>query len=390
MDRALELAAQGVRGANPMVGAVVLSPEGQVLGSGYHRGAGTPHAEVAALADARSRGADPTGGTMVVTLEPCNHQGRTGPCSAAIHEAGIRRVAFAAPDRTAQAAGGARWLQDRGVETDGGLRQAQSEHLNARWLRATAESRPFVTLKTASSLDGRVAAADGTSQWITGSKARADGHAIRARVDAVLAGTGTVLADNPRLTARPVPTDDGGAAASTPPAQPLRAVMGLRPVPSNAAVRGPGFLQLATHDVPTALAELHSRGVRHVLVEGGPGIAGAFLAAGAVDELVSYIAPVVLGEGTPMFPPVGVPTLAAAHRWVPDPAGGGAVTQLGPDVRLRLRPADDDDGDDDGTAADHTAADHTAAASTTSAAPTSGGMTTDTPATPSTPQHNQE
>ncbi|MBJ2121409.1 bifunctional diaminohydroxyphosphoribosylaminopyrimidine deaminase/5-amino-6-(5-phosphoribosylamino)uracil reductase RibD [Arthrobacter sp. MSA 4-2] len=385
MDRALELAAEGVRGANPLVGAVVLSSEGQVLGSGYHRGAGTPHAEVAALADARSRGADPAGGTMVVTLEPCNHQGRTGPCSAAIHEAGIRRVVFAAPDRTAQAAGGARWLRDRGVETDGGLRQAESEHLNGRWLRATAESRPFVTLKTASSLDGRVAAADGTSQWITGTQARADGHAIRARVDAVLAGTGTVLADNPRLTARPVPTDDDGAAGSTPPAQPLRAVMGLRPVPQDAAVRGPGFLQLATHDVPAALAELHGRGARHVLVEGGPRIAGAFLATGAVDELVSYIAPVVLGEGTPMFPPVGVPTLAAAHRWVPDPAGGGAVTQLGPDVRLRLRPADDDnDGDDDGTAADRTAPASTAAATT------SAGTTTGTPATPSTPQHNQE
>lgn len=388
MDRALELAAQGVRGANPLVGAVVLSHEGQVLGSGYHRGAGTPHAEVAALADARSRGADPTGGTMVVTLEPCNHQGRTGPCSAAIHEAGIRRVVFAASDRTAQAAGGARWLRDRGVETDGGLRQAQSEHLNGRWLRATAESRPFVTLKTASSLDGRVAAADGTSQWITGSKARADGHAIRARVDAVLAGTGTVLADNPRLTARPVPTDDAG---SLPPAQPLRAVMGLRPVPQDAAVRGPGFLQLATHDVPTALAELHSRGVRHVLVEGGPGIAGAFLAAGAVDELVSYIAPVVLGEGTPMFPPVGVPTLAAAHRWVPDPAGGGAVTQFGPDVRLRLRPADDgNDGDDDPAAAGRTAADRTAADRTAAASNTSAGMMTVTPATPSAPKHNQE
>ncbi|WP_246199815.1 bifunctional diaminohydroxyphosphoribosylaminopyrimidine deaminase/5-amino-6-(5-phosphoribosylamino)uracil reductase RibD [Arthrobacter zhaoguopingii] len=394
MDRALELAAQGVRGANPLVGAVVLSPEGQVLGSGYHRGAGTPHAEVAALADARSRGADPAGGTMVVTLEPCNHQGRTGPCSAAIHEAGIRRVVFAAPDRTAQAAGGARWLQDHGIECDGGLRQAQSEHLNGRWLRATAESRPFVTLKTASSLDGRVAAADGTSQWITGSRARADGHAIRARVDAVLAGTGTVLADDPRLTARPVPTDEAGAAGdagSPPPAQPLRAVMGLRPVPQDAAVRGPGFLQLATHDVPTALAELHGRGVRHVLVEGGPGIAGAFLAAGTVDELVSYIAPVVLGEGTPMFPPVGVPTLAAAHRWVPDPAGGGAVTQLGPDVRLRLRPADGDDGDaGDGTAADRTAAASITPASTTAAASTSAGTATGIPVNPSTPQHNQE
>jgi len=352
MDRALGLAAQGVRGANPLVGAVVLSPDGWVLGTGYHRGAGTAHAEVAALADARARGADPAGATMVVTLEPCNHQGRTGPCSAAILAAGIRRVVYAAPDRTAQAAGGAAWLTRHGVECSGGLRSAESELLNERWMRAAAEARPFVTLKTASSLDGRVAAADGTSQWITGPAARQDGHAIRARADAVLAGTGTVLADNPRLTARPeapsrgpatVDAADPEAAAEADPgpapAQPLRAVMGLRDIPEDAAVRGPGFLQLRTRDARTALSGLHARGVRHVLVEGGPGIAGAFVRAGLVDELVSYIAPVLLGEGTPMLPPVGVDTLAAAHRWTPDAAGGGALTQLGPDLRLRLRPA---------------------------------------------------
>jgi diaminohydroxyphosphoribosylaminopyrimidine deaminase/5-amino-6-(5-phosphoribosylamino)uracil reductase len=114
--------------------------------------------------------------------------------------------------------------------------------------------------------------------------------------------------------------------------------MGLRAVPEDAAVRGPGFVQLRTRDVRTALSDLHARGVRHVLVEGGPGVAGAFVRAGVVDELVSYIAPVLLGDGTPMLPPVGVDTLAAAHRWIPDSAGGGALTQLGPDARLRLRP----------------------------------------------------
>jgi diaminohydroxyphosphoribosylaminopyrimidine deaminase/5-amino-6-(5-phosphoribosylamino)uracil reductase len=391
MERALELAAQGVRGANPLVGAVVLSAEGQVLGSGYHRGAGTPHAEVAALADARSRGADPTGGTMVVTLEPCNHQGRTGPCSAAIAGAGIRRVVYAAPDRTAQAAGGARWLSGRGIETDGGHRQAESEHLNERWLRATAESRPFVTLKTASSLDGRVTAADGTSQWITGPQARDDGHAIRARVDAVLAGTGTVLADNPRLTARPAGRD---AAAPQAPDRPLRAVMGLRPVPEDAAVRGPGFVHLATRDVFVALSDLHARGVRHVLIEGGPGIAGAFLAAGVVDELVSYIAPVLLGGGTPMVPPIGVSTLADAHRWTLDPAGGGALTQLGQDARLRLRPVS---GRDDGAATGttepvtHSPTDSTAEPTTLHpAARTAGGTPTEAgTAVPPTEPHQE-
>ncbi|MHA7238866.1 bifunctional diaminohydroxyphosphoribosylaminopyrimidine deaminase/5-amino-6-(5-phosphoribosylamino)uracil reductase RibD [Arthrobacter sp. TMS1-12-1] len=342
MPRALDLAAGGVRGANPLVGAVLLSADGAVLGEGHHRGAGTPHAEPAALADARRRGNDPRGGTMVVTLEPCNHTGRTGPCSEALIDAGVARVVYAADDVNGAAAGGARRLRDAGVDCVGGLEAARSEHLNQRWTASVRERRPFVTLKSAQSLDGRVAARDGSSQWITGSAARADGHRIRALADAVLVGTGTVLADDPRLTARPDPgphrQDDAGAPATPARNGGLRVVLGRTPVPAHAAVRGDGFLHLPTRDVDEALTELHARGVRHVLVEGGPRIASAFLRAGVVDEVFSYIAPLMLGDGAPAFPDLGVGTLADAVRWAPDDAGGPAVRQFGPDVRLHLGP----------------------------------------------------
>ena len=331
MLRALDLAAKGVRGANPLVGAVVLSAAGVVLGEGYHRGAGTPHAEPAALADARRRGNDPRGATMVVTLEPCDHTGRTGPCSAALIEAGVARVVYAADDVNGAAAGGGRRLRDSGVDCLGGHEAARSQELNERWSAAVLGRRPFVTLKSAQSLDGRVAASDGTSQWITGAEARADGHRIRALADAVLVGTGTVLADDPQLTARSAGGEPSGAGG-------LRVVMGATPVPDGAAVRGEGFLQLQSRDVGEVLDELQSRGVRHLLVEGGPRIASAFLRAGVVDELFSYVAPLILGDGAPAFPDLGVGTLADAGRWVLDDAGGPAVRRLGADVRLHLRP----------------------------------------------------
>lgn len=335
MLRALELAGLGVRGANPLVGAVLLAPDGTVLGEGHHRGAGTPHAEPAALADAGDRGHDPRGGTMVVTLEPCNHTGRTGPCSEALISAGVARVVFAADDVNGPAAGGASRLRAAGVGCVGGVEAEASKHLNERWTASVAAGRPFVTLKSAQSLDGRVAAVDGSSQWITGPEARADGHRLRALADAVLVGSGTVRDDDPRLTARGGASGEEPAAGSGPA---LRVAMGLTPVPSEAAIRGAGFVHLPTRDVPAALDELFARGVRHLLVEGGPRIAAAFLRAGVVDELVSYVAPVVLGDGAPAFPDLGIDSLAAAPRWSLDDAGGPAVRRLGADVRLHLRP----------------------------------------------------
>ncbi|WP_323961701.1 bifunctional diaminohydroxyphosphoribosylaminopyrimidine deaminase/5-amino-6-(5-phosphoribosylamino)uracil reductase RibD [Arthrobacter sp. JZ12] len=331
MEHALQLAGTGVRGANPLVGAVILNSDGAMVASGAHHGAGTDHAEVAALKNAARQGADPAGCTMVVTLEPCNHTGRTGPCAAAVAAAGIRRVVHAASDPNPEAAGGAAWLAERGVDVAGGLLAGPAEELNRRWIQAMQERRPFVTVKVAHSLDAQSAAADGSSQWITGPHARADGHTIRSRVDAVLVGTGTVLADDPRLTARVL---DGSDAER----QPLRAVMGLRDVPEEAAIRGDGFVHLRTQDPVAALGELYGRGVRHVLVEGGPQLIGVFLMADLADELFSYIAPMLLGSGIPAFQRLGVATLTDAHVWRLDPDGADAVAQLGDDVRLHFKP----------------------------------------------------
>ncbi|WAP50804.1 bifunctional diaminohydroxyphosphoribosylaminopyrimidine deaminase/5-amino-6-(5-phosphoribosylamino)uracil reductase RibD [Arthrobacter sp. ATA002] len=333
MIRALDLARRGVRGANPLVGAVILGPSGQLLGTGYHRGAGTPHAEADALAAASAAGVDVAGATMVVTLEPCNHTGRTGPCAQAILASGISRVVYAAADPTAEAAGGAAALAAAGVQARGGLLAPESELLNHRWTQAVQEQRPFVTVKIAQSLDGRTAAEDGTSQWITGSAARTDGHTIRSRADAVVVGTGTVLADDPQLSAR----DELGGAA---PRQPLRVVAGRRPVPGHAAIRGTDdrFLQLKEHDPALICRELYARGVRHLMVEGGATVAGAFLRAGLADELVAYVAPLLLGAGTSAVGPLGVHTLADASRWRWDETGGGAVRREGQDLRLRLEP----------------------------------------------------
>ena len=333
MDEALDLAARGVRGANPLVGAVILDADGATLATGYHRGAGTPHAEADALANARAARADVRGATMVVTLEPCNHTGRTGPCSRAIINAGLARVVYAVADTSGPAAGGAAALRAAGIEAVAGLGAGPAAELNARWTVATAEHRPFITLKLASSLDGRIAAADGTSQWITGPEARQDGQRLRALVDAILVGTGTVLADNPRLTAR---EPDGRASQR----QPLRVVVGRRALPADAAVRGTDgrFLQLPEHSPADVAKELYGRGVRHVLVEGGATVAGAFLRAGLVDELVVYTAPLLLGAGLAGVTGLGVDTLSQAPRWRWDPAGGGTVKHLGPDLRLRLEP----------------------------------------------------
>ena len=332
MRHALALAGRGVRGANPLVGSAVLDQGGAVIGTGYHRGAGTPHAEVDALADAATRRTDLSGCTLICTLEPCNHAGRTGPCTEAIAAAGITRVVYAADDVHGPAAGGAGWLRDRGVDTVGGLLADQAHHMNHRWRDATSSHRPFVTLKIAQTLDGRVAAADGTSQWITGPESRTDGQAIRWRADAVLVGTGTVFADNPRLSAR---HPDGSDAAH----QPLRVAMGLRHVPEDAAIRSGRFLQLTTRDPWDAVKQLAGDGVGHLMIEGGPTIASAFLAAGLVDELVIYQAPILLGAGTPAVQSLGVSSLGDASTWILDPHGGDAVTQCGSDIRLHLSPA---------------------------------------------------
>ncbi|WP_104140177.1 bifunctional diaminohydroxyphosphoribosylaminopyrimidine deaminase/5-amino-6-(5-phosphoribosylamino)uracil reductase RibD [Arthrobacter sp. ZGTC131] len=333
MDAALDVALQGPRGANPLVGAVVVGPDGRHLVTGYHRGAGTAHAEADAIATAISAGIDLHGATMVVTLEPCNHVGRTGPCAQAIIDAGITGVVYAVDDPHDPAAGGAATLRDAGVSVRSGLAAERAFERNRRWFQAVEAKRPFVTLHIAQTLDSRIAAEDGTSQWISCPESLADNHAIRRRIDAILVGTQTVMVDNPRLTAR----DANGEASGQ---QPLRAVMGLRDVPADAAVRGDDgkILHLPTRDPHEALAQLFAAGARHVMVEGGSRILSAFLSAGLVDELIVYLAPTLLGSGTPALNGLGIGTLAEAQRWEWDAASGGAVQQLGKDLRLHLLP----------------------------------------------------
>ncbi|MFC8192293.1 bifunctional diaminohydroxyphosphoribosylaminopyrimidine deaminase/5-amino-6-(5-phosphoribosylamino)uracil reductase RibD [Cellulomonas sp. NPDC057328] len=328
MRRALALAARGPLGPNPRVGCVLLGADGDVVGEGWHRGAGTPHAEVAALADARARGAATAGATAVVTLEPCDHTGRTGPCSVALLEAGVARVVVAVEDPNPVAAGGARRLRAAGVDVVTGVLADEGVAALGAWLPAVRRERPFVTLKLATTLDGRVAAADGTSRWITSDVARHHAHGLRAEVDAIAVGTGTVLTDDPSLTARTV---DGGLVER----QPLRVVVGHRDVPAGARLHGPGgaLVHVRTHDPAEVLRVLHAREVRHLLVEGGPTLAAAFLAAGVVDEVHAYVAPVLLGAGPAAVADLGVRTLADAVRLRPV-----EVVPLGPDVLVVATP----------------------------------------------------
>ncbi|MEV7661895.1 bifunctional diaminohydroxyphosphoribosylaminopyrimidine deaminase/5-amino-6-(5-phosphoribosylamino)uracil reductase RibD [Paenarthrobacter sp. NPDC089316] len=335
MEAALTAALAGPRGANPLVGAVILGAGGEQLATGYHRGAGTAHAEADAISEARRKGVDIKGTTMVVTLEPCNHVGRTGPCAQAIIAAGITKVIYAVDDPHDPAAGGAKTLRAAGIDVTSGLGFEEALDLNREWFDAVAAKRPFVTLHVAQTLDSRIAAVDGTSQWISSAESLEDNHSLRRLIDAILVGTGTVLIDNPRLTAR---TPDGGLSTR----QPVRAVMGLRDVPEDAAVRGTDgrFRHLATRDPEEALGMLFEEGIRHVMVEGGSSILSTFLAAGLVDELIVYLAPTLLGSGTPALNDLGITTLADAQHWVWDEAAGGAVRTLGNDLRLHLRPAE--------------------------------------------------
>ena len=335
MEAALEAALRGPRGANPLVGAVVVDSEGRHLVTGFHRGAGTAHAEADAMSQAAEAGLDLRGATMLVTLEPCNHVGRTGPCAQAIIDAGITDVVYAVDDPHDPAAGGATTLRAAGVRVRSGLAAGEALELNRQWFQGVAGKRPFVTLHIAQTLDSRIAAEDGTSQWISCPESLADNHGLRGRIDAILVGTQTVLIDNPRLTAR----DASGAVSGK---QPLRAVMGLRDIPADAAIWGADrrVLHLPTRDPREALSLLYAAGIRHVMVEGGSRILSAFLAAGLVDELIVYLAPTLLGSGTPALNGLGITTLADAQHWDWDQSDGGAVRTLGRDLRLHLRPRD--------------------------------------------------
>ena len=337
MHRALVLAENGPAwGVNPQVGAVILDAKNRIIGEGWHKGSGTPHAEVMALeaATGATGGKLPNGCTAVVTLEPCNHFGKTGPCAQALIAAGIERVIYASSDPGQASAGGAETLRDAGIETYADLLVEQADELIRPWATAMRLGRPHVTLKWAASLDGRTAANDGTSKWISGEESRADSHRRRSLVDAIVAGTGTIAADNAELTARYA---DGSYYEH----QPLRVVLGERELPLDSRVFNDAAetVQLATRDLKAALHELFDRGIRRIWVEGGPTVASEFAKQDLFDEVIVYVAPLLLGGSKNAMQNIGVETITEGKnlRIVEH-------TRLGDDIMIRAIKINESEG----------------------------------------------
>ncbi len=321
MARAVDLgqAVRGTTSPNPWVGAVLVARGGPLRAyEGATAPPGGPHAEVAALVAAARDGAA-EGATLYVTLEPCCHHGRTPPCVHAIVDAGVARVVVALADPDPKVSGrGLRALEAAGVEVSLGVGEGEARASLAPYLKHRTTGRPFVLLKLAATMDGATAAADGSSRWITGPEARADVHRLRARVDAVLVGAGTVRRDDPLLTARTDPP---------PLRQPLRVVLGRAP----AGARVHPALELSG-DLDEVLADLGRRGVLEVMVEGGPTVAGAFHRRGLVDRYLFYLAPALAGGQAPhLFAGPGPRSIEELFR-----ARLVSVSRLGDDVKVEL------------------------------------------------------
>lgn len=324
MGRAIENAnrARLLAPPNPWVGAVLVN--GPSSFDGWTQRPGEAHAEVVAI---QAAGDAAAGATLYSTLEPCNHQGRTPPCVDAIAEAGIARVVVALedPDENVAGAGIAR-LRDLGVDVVVGVGAAQVRRQLAVYLHHRRTGRPWVVLKLAATIDGRTAAPDGSSQWITGPEARADGHSLRAESDAILVGAGTVRIDDPALTVRDFDPPDG---VNLDDVQPMRVVLGRAPE----SARAQPMVELSG-DLGEVLDELGRRGVMQLLVEGGAMVTGAFHQAGLIDAYVLYLAPALFGgdDALAMFRGAGAPSID--HLWRGRIAG---VQQVGDDLRVELR-----------------------------------------------------
>ena len=349
MTRALELAARGLYTTkpNPMVGCVIAQGD-EVVGEGFHMRRGEAHAEVLALQTAGDRA---RGATAYVTLEPCAHTGSTGPCADALVAAGVARVVAAMRDPFPQVDGkGFERLQQAGIETASGLMEAQARELNAGFISRIERGRPWVRVKLAMSLDGRTALASGDSKWITGEAARLDGHRWRARAGAILTGAGTIMTDDPRLTVR--------LGDDTPFVPPVRVVLdtGLATIARGRVREGdaptiylhapdakpPRGLAVRRAAVPASNGRLDLKAVMRLLaqadindvhVEAGATLAGALLSEGLVDELLLYVAPVLLGnEARPLFAGLRVEEMAHRYR-----LAFSEITRIGEDLRIRLR-----------------------------------------------------
>ncbi len=288
LKRANELACLGLglTGSNPIVGAVVLSPAGVIIGEGFHKSG--PHAEVVALEQA---GQLAQGATMFVTLEPCNHQGKTGPCTEAIIKAGISRVVYAVRDPNPLASGGAKALEAAGIEVVFNTEVADIAYSNRAWIHKIKTNRPYFIWKIATTLDGRTAAIDGSSKWITGPESRAQVSKLRSESSAILIGTSTALVDNPNLIPRDL--EETGRV------NPVRIVMGLREIPSDFNLHNDDAetIFLRSHDLSNLLKLCHERDFNQVFVESGSELGTALLKAGLIDELIIFQAASLLGSG---------------------------------------------------------------------------------------------
>jgi diaminohydroxyphosphoribosylaminopyrimidine deaminase/5-amino-6-(5-phosphoribosylamino)uracil reductase len=344
MARALSLAEKGLYTTtpNPRVGCVITRNE-QIVGEGWHEKAGAPHAEIVALQNIRGQAA---GTTVYVSLEPCNHHGKTPPCAAALIDAKVARVVAAMRDPNPEASGGGAALAAAGIRFEHGLMEDAARELNIGFVSRMARGRPWVRLKAAATLDGRSALADGRSQWITGAEARKDGHHWRARACAVLTGIGSVKADDPRLTVREVPTTR----------QPLRVIVDsrLETPPSARILEGEKVLVFSGKagqvrnaeviplpnaggkvDLPRMLAELARRGVNELHVEAGFRLNGSLVREGCVDEVLLYLNPSFLGDSAQGLVDLPAPrTLDERLR-----LRMASVERFGEDLRILARPA---------------------------------------------------
>jgi diaminohydroxyphosphoribosylaminopyrimidine deaminase/5-amino-6-(5-phosphoribosylamino)uracil reductase len=352
MARALELAERGLftTTPNPRVGCVIVAG-GAVIGEGWHERAGSPHAEVNALADAGRRGRDPRGATMYVTLEPCNHTGRTPPCVVAVIAAGIGRVVVAMKDPNPEAANGAARLRAAGIAVDIGLLEDDAREQNIGFVSRMTRGRPWVRMKVAASLDGRTALMSGESKWITGEAARADGHRWRARACAILTGVGTVQQDDPELSVRAVATPRQphriviDRHAQTPPT--ARVLSGGSALMVTAGERNPAWPPGVEHlvlpdargrvDLGALMATLGEREINELHVEAGGKLNGALLDAGLVDELLLYVAPCLIGD-----PARGIAEFPSGLAHLSDRIALSVrdVSKVGDDLRIVARVTD--------------------------------------------------
>ena len=306
----LALRGEGRTGSNPIVGAVIIDSEGQLISEGFH--AGGDHAEVVAIKAAQKI---PAGSTIVVTLEPCNHTGKTGPCVDAIIEAGISRVVYAVTDPNPIAAGGSDRLRAAGIEVISGVLETAARFFNRAWLSVIGKKRPLFIWKIAATLDGKTSATDGTSKWITSEASREFVSLLRRNSDAILVGTGTILADNPAL----IPHDDADIK------NPLRVVMGTRDIPTVSQVLDDraNLLFVKSRDFQVLITDLLERGIKQVFVESGSELGTAMLKAGLIDEIMLFQAPTLLGTGKSFIGDLGIQTLSEridlsilAHRQI--------------------------------------------------------------------------